>query len=445
MASKLLQQGCSTYLAYVIHLDSVGSQCELPGLSPDREVELAIEVYPSTAPISIPPYRMSPTELKELKIQLQDLLDRGFIQPSISPLLPVESKRKLRSKDSFPYKCQESFEKLKQMLTEAPILTLPESRKDFIVYSDASLSGLHCVLMQEGKVIASTSRQLKPHKRKANIVADALSRKVANDLREMFARLSIYDDRSLIAELKVKPVMFDQIKSTQLKDDILLKKREMIQTGTVENFSIDAYRCLRYRDRVCVPAKSKLKELILREAHDGSFALHPRGTKMHCDLRDLYWWPGMKRDIVEYVGKCLTCQQVTAEHQGIEYSVGDKVFLKVSSWKKVLRFGRKERIGPVAYRLALPPELQKIHNVFQVSMLRRYRSDPFHVISIEDIEIQPDLSYKEEPVEILAREIKELRNKRVPLVKVLWKSHKVEEATWELEESMRARYPPIYS
>nr|XP_012466477.1 unnamed protein product [Gossypium raimondii] len=99
-ASKLLRQGCTTYLAYVINSDSIGSQCsqirtvcefpdvfpeELLGVPPDREVEFAIEVYPGTAPISIPPYRMSPTELKELKVQLQDLLDRGFIRPSISP------------------------------------------------------------------------------------------------------------------------------------------------------------------------------------------------------------------------------------------------------------------------------------------------------------------------------------------------------------------------
>ena len=73
----------------------------------------------------------------------------------------------------------------------------------------------------------------------------------------------------------------------------------------------------------------------------------------------------------------------------------------------------------MAYRLALPPELQKIHDVFDVSMLRRYQSDPSHVISTEDIEIRPDLSYEEEPVKILASEVKELRNKQVPLVKVL--------------------------
>ena len=86
-------------------------------------------------------------------------------------------------------------------------------------------------------------------------------------------------------------------------------------------------------------------------------------------------------------------------------------------------------MGPVAYRLALPPELEKIHNVFHVSMLRRYRSDPSHVVSSETIELRTDLTYEKVPVEILAQEVKELRNKKIPLVKVLWRNHKTEEAT----------------
>ena len=143
----------------------------------------------------------------------------------------------------------------------------------------------------------------------------------------------------------------------------------------------------------------------------------------------------------------------------IEFQIGDKVFLKVSPWKKVLRFGRKgklsprfigpyeiiERVGPVAYRLMLPPELEKIHNVFHVSMLRRYRSDPSHVICPTEIEINPDMSYEEEPISILAREIKELRNKKIPLVKVLWHKHGVEEATWESEDTMKERYPNLFT
>ena len=131
------------------------------------------------------------------------------------------------------------------------------------------------------------------------------------------------------------------------------------------------------------------------------------------------------------------------KRKDIRYEIGEKVFLKVSPWKKVMRFGKKgkfsprfigpyeviEKVGPVAYKLALPPDLEKINDVFHVSMLRRYRPDPSHVVSSETIELRPDLTYEEEPVEILAREVKELWNKKIPLVKVLCRNHKTEEAT----------------
>ena len=82
--------------------------------------------------------------------------------------------------------------------------------------------------------------------------------------------------------------------------------------------------------------------------------------------------------------------------------------------------------------------------MFHVSMLRRYRSNPSHVVATEIIELRPDLTYEEEPVEILAREVKELRNKNIPLVKVLWRNHKTEEVTWESEETMRQQYPQLF-
>ena len=132
--------------------------------------------------------------------------------------------------------------------------------------------------------------------------------------------------------------------------------------------------------------------------------------------------------------------------------MGDKVFLKVSPWGKVLRFGKKgklspmfispyevlERIRPVAYRLALPPKLAKLHDVFHVSKLRKYRSDESHILPVQEIQVQEDLSYDEEPKAIMDREVKQLRNKQVPLVKVLWQYHGREEATWEPEVTMKA-------
>ena len=113
------------------------------------------------------------------------------------------------------------------------------------------------------------------------------------------------------------------------------------------------------------------------------------------------------------------------KRRDIAYEVGDKVFLKVSPWRKILRVGKKgklspmfigpyevlELIGPIAYRLALSPELAKLHNVFLVSMLWRYYSDESHIRPVQDVQIQADLSYYEEPKAIMAREVKQLRNK----------------------------------
>ena len=146
------------------------------------------------------------------------------------------------------------------------------------------------------------------------------------------------------------------------------------------------------------------------------------------------------------------------KRKDIRYEIDEKVFLKVSPWKKVMRFGKKgklsprfiglyeviEKVGPIAYRLALPPDLEKIHNVFHVSMLGRYRSDSSHVVSTETIELRSDLTYEEEKVEILAREVKELQNKNFLLVKMLWRNHKTKEATWESEETMRQQYPQLF-
>ena len=107
-------------------------------------------------------------------------------------------------------------------------------------------------------------------------------------------------------------------------------------------------------------------------------------------------------------------------------------------------FGSDRDSGRDTYRLSLPLDLEKIHNVFYVSMLRKYRSDLSHVVSSKKIELRPYLSYQEEPVEILAREVKELQNKKILLVKVLWRNHKTKEATWESEETMRQQYPQLF-
>ena len=142
----------------------------------------------------------------------------------------------------------------------------------------------------------------------------------------------------------------------------------------------------------------------------------------------------------------------------LEFEVGDRVFLRVSPVKGVHRFGVKgklspryigpyeivERIGPVAYRLALPPSLSEVHNVFHISQLRKCLSDPEAVIEAEQPEIRSDLTTVEQPVEILDRAEKTLRNKVIPVVKVLWSGSAGQQTTWEIESSMKQKYPALF-
>ncbi|XP_062103687.1 uncharacterized protein LOC133814786 [Humulus lupulus] len=125
--------------------------------------------------------------------------------------------------------------------------------------------------------------------------------------------------------------------------------------------------------------------------------------------------------------------------------------------KGVMHFGKRGKLSPryigpfeilamvghVAYRLALSPTLAETHNIFHISMLRKYMLDPSHVLSYESLELRQDLSYNEKPERIMERGVEELGTKKIPLVKVLWKNNSKGEATWELKKDMRDRYPKL--
>ena len=142
----------------------------------------------------------------------------------------------------------------------------------------------------------------------------------------------------------------------------------------------------------------------------------------------------------------------------LEFKVGDHVFLKVMPKKGVVRFGKRgklsprfigpfeilERVGTVAYRLVLPPSMSSVHEVFHVSMLRRYTPDPANVVDWGEIEVDTDGTFEEGPVCIMDSWDQVLRRKTVRLVRVLWQHRGVEESTWEREDTMRATYPFLF-
>ncbi|GJW26103.1 putative reverse transcriptase domain-containing protein [Tanacetum coccineum] len=408
-------------------------------------------------------------------------------------------------------------------------------------------------------------------------------------------------------------------------------------------------------DRIWIPSVGGIRKLIMDEAHTSRYSVHPGADKMYYDLRDLYWWPGMKRDIAEYVSRCLTCSKIKAEHQkpsgflqqpeipewkwekitmdfvtklpksssghdtiwvvvdrltksahflpiredykteklakiytneivarhGVPVSiisdrdgrftshlwqafqealgtrldmsslpplrtwvrvsvlfkrwricfelvlwilvsvgylichdlsfpiinsyhksikcapfealygrkcrspviwteVGERSVIsqslckndwkrfsnkgkikeaRVSPWKGVVRFGKKgklapryvgpfeiiERVGPVAYRLKLPQELSCVHDTFHVSNLKKCLAEPDVQVPLDEIEVDENLRFVEEPLEIVERDVKKLKRRRIPLVKVRWNSRQGAEYTWEREDQFRMKYPHLFS
>ena len=294
--------------------------------------------------------------------------------------------------------CQQSFDELKRRLTSAPVLTLPSGQDGFAVYCDASRQGLGCVLMQNDKVIAYASRQLKKHEQnypthdlelaavvfalriwrhylygvpcriftdhkslqylftqkelnmrqrrwielikdyectieyhpgKANVVADALSRRPMSslshlravhlprliELRSLGVRLELIDSGALLATFHVRPVLIDRIRELQIQDPKIVKLKGEVESGQRGDLSLREDGTVVMGQRLCVPDVGDVRREIMEEAHSSAYAMHPGNTKMYHTLKEHYWWKGMKRDIAEFVSRCLTCQQVKAKHQ----------------------------------------------------------------------------------------------------------------------------------
>ena len=178
------------------------------------------------------------------------------------------------------------------------------------------------------------------HPGKANKVADALSRKTYDTLAVMrmlpgelaneIKDFEIVIVQGKMANLEVRPTILEDIRKAQEEDEYVKKAQKFDEEAKKGEFTVSSDGTIRFKGRIYVPEAADLREQLLIEAHETPYSVHPGTTKMYQDLKKGYWWPGMKKDVVRFVEKCLTCQQVKAKHQR---PAGTLQPLEIPEWK----------------------------------------------------------------------------------------------------------------
>nr|GEX40818.1 putative reverse transcriptase domain-containing protein [Tanacetum cinerariifolium] len=360
-------------------------------------------------------------------------------------------------------KQEEVFCILKEKLYNAPVLALFDGPNDFMVYCDASNQGFGCILLQLGKrrwieLLSDYECEIKYHPGKANVVADALSRK------ERLKPSSGHDAIWVVVDRLTKSTHF-----LPIHEDYKTEKLARIYINEIIA-------------RHGVPVSIILDR-------DGRFASHlwqalqkALGTKLnmsttyHPETDGIWTEIGESQligskivhettekifQIKERLKTARSRQKSYADkrRKPLEFKVGDRVLLKVSPWKGFVRLGKKgklapryvgtfeivERVGRVAYRLKLPQELSYIHDMFHVSNLKKCLAESDAQIPLEEIKVDKSLRFIEEPIEIVERDVKKMKRRKIPLVKVHWNSRQGAEYTWEREDQFKTKYPHLFA
>ncbi|WMV59340.1 hypothetical protein MTR67_052725 [Solanum verrucosum] len=239
--------------------------------------------------------------------------NRQFIQSFSSIATPLTKYTQKHVVFLWTDECELRLQKVKELLSSTPILTLPEEVVTFVVFCDVSSVGLRDMKMRQRRwleLLKDYEITILYHSGKANMVADALSWKEPSMGSLVFLKV---EERPLA--LEARSTLMDQIRAHQVEDDNLRAIWYKVLRGEAKSVTFDPEGILRICGRICVPGVGGWVRMILEDAHCSKYSIHPRATKMCHDLKQHYWWCGMKKDIVDFVFKCLNCQQVKYEHQ----------------------------------------------------------------------------------------------------------------------------------
>ncbi|XP_074306292.1 uncharacterized protein LOC141641532 [Silene latifolia] len=234
-----------------------------------------------------------------------------------------------------------------------------------------------------------------------------------------------------IGDLTIELELYDDIKRKQEVDPKIQEWKSRVESGTVSRLFINTDGSVHFDGRWCV-SNDDLKKLIMTEAHCTPYSVHPGSDKLYKDLKKTFWWPGMKKDVAEFVARCLTYQRIKGEQRRPQDKI-QSLEVPERKWESIsMDFIVGKYRSPVYWDDSAEAVILGLQMVQDM------------IDQVKNIELDEALTYEEVPKEILDRKVRKTRNGETVLLKVLWSNHNMEEATWEPEEAMRERYPHLF-